>query len=137
MAPRLAAHRNAIYMHAGLFDRIDGLHSRRDSLGLDDEDLRLLERIHFDFVLSGAKLPPQSRRRYAEITQELAQLTTRFAQNLLAEESGWLLQLNGEADLAGLPDSVRSAARSRRCSSAGWARMPTPSPCRLHWPSHS
>ena len=47
-----------------------------------------------------------------EITQELAQLTTRFAQNLLAEESGWLLQLNGEADLAGLPDSVRSAARS-------------------------
>ena len=112
MAPRLAAHRNAICMHSGLFDRIDGLYSRRDSLGLDDEDLRLLERIHFDFVLSGARLPPQSRRRYAEITQELAQLTTRFAQNLLAEESGWLLQLNGEADLAGLPDSVRSAARA-------------------------
>jgi peptidyl-dipeptidase Dcp len=112
MAPRLAAHRNAISMHSGLFDRIDGLYSRRDSLGLDDEDLRLLERIHFDLVLSGAKLPPQSRRRYAEITQELAQLTTRFAQNLLAEESGWLLQLNGEADLAGLPDSVRSAART-------------------------
>ena len=93
MAPRLAAHRNAICMHSGLFDRIDALHSRRDSLGLDDQDLRLLERIHFDLVLSGARLPPQSRRRYAEITQELAQLTTRFAQNLLAEESGWLLQL--------------------------------------------
>ena len=112
MAPRLAAHWNAIYMHAGLFDRIDALHERRDSLSLDDEDLRLLERVHFDFVLSGAKLPPQSRRRYAQITQELAELTTRFAQNLLAEESGWLLQLNGEADLAGLPDSVRSAART-------------------------
>jgi peptidyl-dipeptidase Dcp len=112
MAPRLAAHRNAICMHSGLFDRIDGLYSRRDSLALDDEDLRLLERIHFDLVRSGARLPPQSRRRYAEITQELAQLTTRFAQNLLAEESGWFLQLNGQADLAGLPDSVRSAARS-------------------------
>jgi len=112
MAPRLAAHRNAIYMHAGLFDRIDTLHAQRASLGLNDEDLALLERVHFDFVLSGAKLPPQARSRYAEITQELAQLTTRFAQNVLAEESSWLLQLNGEADLAGLPDSVRSAARN-------------------------
>ncbi|NPC54582.1 M3 family metallopeptidase [Caenimonas soli] len=112
MAPRLAAHRNAIYMHAGLFDRIAAVHARRDSLGLQDEDLALLERVHFDFVLSGAKLPPESRSRYAEITQELAQLTTRFAQNLLAEESSWALQLNGEADLAGLPDSVRSAART-------------------------
>jgi peptidyl-dipeptidase Dcp len=112
MAPRLAAHRNAIYMHAGLFDRIDTLHARRDSLDLGAEDLRLLERVHFDFVLSGAKLPADSRRRYAQITQELAELMTRFAQNLLAEESTWLLPLNGEPDLAGLPDSVRSAARS-------------------------
>jgi peptidyl-dipeptidase Dcp len=112
MAPRLAAHHNAIYMHAGLFDRIDSLHAQRDALGLDDEDLALLERVHLDFVLSGAQLPPASRNRYAEITQELAQLTTRFAQNVLAEESSWLLQLNGGTDLAGLPESVRSAARA-------------------------
>ena len=112
MAPRLAAHQNAIYMHPGLFARIDELHAQRGTLALDDEDLALLERIHFDFVLSGARLPPESRLRYAEITQELAQLTTRFAQNLLAEESTWLLPLKGEADLAGLPDSVRSAART-------------------------
>ena len=112
MAPRLAAHQNAISLHSGLFERIDALHARRDSLGLDDEDLRLLERVHLDFVLSGAKLPPESRHRYAEITQELAQLMTAFAQNLLAEESSWQLQLNGEGDLAGLPDSVRSAARN-------------------------
>ncbi len=112
IAPRQAAHRNAIYLHAGLFDRIDALHARRDSLGLDEEDLALLERIHLDFVLSGAKLPPQARQRYGQITQELAELTTRFAQNLLAEEAGWLLPLESEADLAGLPDSVRSAARA-------------------------
>jgi peptidyl-dipeptidase Dcp len=112
MAPRLAAHRNAIYMHSGLFDRIDSLYTQRALLGLDDEDLALLERVHLDFVLSGAKLPPPSRSRYAEITQELAQLTTRFGQNVLAQESSWLLQLNGDADLAGLPESVRSAARA-------------------------
>jgi len=112
MAPRLAAHSNAIYMNAGLFARIDAVHERRGSLGLDDEDLRLVERIHFDFVLSGAKLPPPLRERYSQITQELAELTTRFGQNLLAEEASWVLPLNGEADLAGLPESVRSAARS-------------------------
>ena len=112
MAPRLASHQNAIYMHPGLFARIDEVHAQRETLALDEEDLALLERIHFDFVLSGARLPPESRQRYAEITQELAQLTTRFAQNLLAEESTWLLPLQGEADLAGLPESVRSAARA-------------------------
>jgi peptidyl-dipeptidase Dcp len=112
MAPRLAAHDNAISMHAGLFARIDALHQQRDALDLDPEDLSLLERIHLDFVLSGAKLPPESRRRYAQITEELAELTTRFAQNLLAEEAGWLLELKGESDLAGLPDSLRAAARA-------------------------
>jgi peptidyl-dipeptidase Dcp len=112
MSPRLAAHENAIYMHAGLFERVDALHARRDALGLEDEDLRLLERVHLDFVRAGAKLRGEARRRHAEITEELATLTTRFAQNLLAEEAGWLLQLHGEADLAGLPDSVHSAART-------------------------
>jgi peptidyl-dipeptidase Dcp len=112
MASRLAAHSNAIYMNAALFARIDAVHEKRHTLALDDEDLRLVERIHFDFVLSGAKLPPKSRERYSQITQELAELTTRFGQNLLAEESAWVLPLNGEADLAGLPESVRSAARS-------------------------
>jgi peptidyl-dipeptidase Dcp len=112
MAPRFAAHENGIYLHAGLFHRIAALHERRESLGLDDEDLRLLERTHLDFELAGARLPPQARRRHGEITEELAQLMTRFAQNLLAEEAGWLLELHGEADLAGLPESVRSAARS-------------------------
>ena len=112
MAPRLAAHENAIYLHAGLFRRIAALHAQRHALGLDDESLRLLERVHLDFVLAGAQLPTQARRRYGEITEELAQLMTRFQQNLLADESRWLLELKGEADLAGLPEFVRSAARS-------------------------
>ncbi len=111
MAPRLAAHENAVHLHQGLFARIDQLHARRDTLGLDEESLRLLERIHLDFVLAGAKLPQAGRARYSEITEELADLSTRFSQNLLADEAGWLLQLEAEADLAGLPESVRSAAR--------------------------
>ncbi len=112
MAPRLAAHNNAIYMHAGLFARIDALYQQREALALDAEALRLLERVHLDFVRAGARLPTRLRQRYGEVTEQLASLTTRFAQNVLADESGYLLELKGEADLAGLPAFVRSAARS-------------------------
>src|SRR5512140_1552430 len=112
MAPRLAAHENAIYLHAGLFQRIDAVHAQRDQLGLDEEDLSLLERVHLDFVRAGARLSSEARQRHAEITSELAELTTRFGQNLLAEEAQFVLPLRGEAELAGLPQSVRSAARA-------------------------
>ena len=112
MAPRMAAHENAIFMHAGLFARIDALHQQRAGLGLAADQLRLLERVHLDFVRAGARLRDHERVRYGEIMTELASLCTRFSQNILAEEAAYTLPLNGEADLAGLPPFVRDAARS-------------------------
>src|SRR4029453_18517898 len=56
MAPRLAAHESAIYLNTALFARVDALHARRDALGLGAEARRLLERVHLDFVLAGARL---------------------------------------------------------------------------------
>jgi peptidyl-dipeptidase Dcp len=111
MAPLLAAHQSRLYMHAGLFARIDALHARRAELGLDGEQRRVLERFHTDFVRAGAKLGPAEQARYAEVMQRLAELTTRFGQNVLADESSFRLELRGEADLAGLPPFVRAAAR--------------------------
>ena len=81
------------------------------SLGLSGEQTRVLERYHLDFVRAGAKLAPPERARYAELMQRLAELTTRFGQNVLADESEFQLVLENEADLAGLPDFVRAAAR--------------------------
>ncbi|CAM2148608.1 peptidyl-dipeptidase Dcp [Pararobbsia alpina] len=112
LSPKLAAHANATYMHAGVFARIAALYARRDTLGLDSEQLRLLERKHLDFVRSGALLSDADRARYAELTEELATLSTQFSQNVLADESTFALTLTSEADLAGLPESVREAARS-------------------------
>ena len=111
LAAPLAAHTSAIYMHAGVFARIAALQARRDSLGLTHEQLRLLQRIHLDFVLSGAKLAPAAQTRYARVMEELAEATTQFGQNVLHDEAGYQLRLRGEADLAGLPDFVRDAAR--------------------------
>ena len=111
LAEPLAAHSNAIYMHAGLFARIDALHCQRASLALAPEQARLLDRVHLDFVRAGARLAPEAQRRYAQVMQRLAALTTQFGQNVLADESAFRLVLATEDDLAGLPDFVRAAAR--------------------------
>ena len=60
---------------------------------------------------AGARLDGAAQKRYAEVMQRLAELTTRFGQNVLADESGFRLVLRSEAELAGLPDFVRAAAR--------------------------
>ncbi|NHQ80117.1 M3 family metallopeptidase [Chromobacterium vaccinii] len=122
MAPKLADHHSRIYMHEGFFSRLDQVHAQRDSLGLSEEQGRLLDLIHRNFVRAGAKLQGNDRRRYAEIVSRLAELTTAFSQNVLADESEYALQL-GEADLAGLPpfllDTARAAAEARKLP--GWA----------------
>ncbi|MEP7282300.1 MAG: M3 family metallopeptidase [Rubrivivax sp.] len=110
-AAPLAAHENAVYLDAALFARIDALHERRTALGLDAEQQRLLERTHLDFVRAGARLQGADRTRYAAVMEELATLTTTFAQNVLHDESAYQLVLDGEHDLAGLPAFVRDAAR--------------------------
>lgn len=111
VAPQLAAHESAVFLNERLFARIDALHARRDALGLDGEQRRLLERVHLDFVLAGARLDAASKARLAQIVERLAELHTAFSQNVLADESGWALWLRSEDDLAGLPPSVRDAAR--------------------------
>ena len=109
MAPKLAAHSSAFFMHRALFARIDALHAQRETLGLTPEQRRVLERFHFDFVRAGAKLAPAAQTRYAQIMSRLAELTTRFGQNVLADESAYRLVLRDEAERAGLPDFVRAA----------------------------
>ena len=111
MAPVLAAHSSTFFMNRPLFERIDVLHAQRDQLGLTAEQRRVLERYHFDFVRAGAKLAPAAQTRYAQIMERLAALTTRFGQNVLADESAFQLVLRTEADAAGLPEFVRAATR--------------------------
>ena len=111
LAPKSAAHGNALYMHQGLFARIDALYRQRESLVLTPEDRRVLERFHMDFVRAGARLEPVAQKRYGEVMEKLAELTTRFSQNVLADETAYRLVLRTEGELAGLPDFVRAAAR--------------------------
>ena len=108
-APRLAQHQMRIALDPALFARIADLFARRASLGLDPDQLRLLERYHLRFVRSGALLGPEQKQRMTAIGERLATLHTLFGQNLLHDERSWQLVLD-EADLDGVPGFARAAA---------------------------
>lgn len=109
IVPLVARHWNGIFLDPKLFARIDALYAKRDTLGLDPEALRVLERYHLDFVRAGAKLDPDQRERFAAIVERLASLGTEFGQNVLADEQNTVFALT-EAEMAGLPDFARAAA---------------------------
>jgi peptidyl-dipeptidase Dcp len=110
MAPRFARHGMRIYQDAKLFKRIDALMTEKDKPGLSEEQARVLERYHRSFVRAGAALDAKARKRLAAIAERLAALSTNFNQNVLADEQDFLLVLESESDLAGLPATVRAAA---------------------------
>ncbi|PCE22509.1 peptidase M3 [Paraburkholderia acidicola] len=112
MAPLLAAHDSKVSMHAAFFARLDAVHGQASQLELNEEQQRLLQRLHTDFVRTGATLQGAPRARFAAIAERLADLYTQFSQNVLADESSYQLPLKTEADLAGLPDFLRAAARN-------------------------
>ncbi|MEQ1771735.1 MAG: M3 family metallopeptidase, partial [Devosia sp.] len=109
VAPLLTRHWTGIYLNAALFRRVDELHRRRASLGLDAEALRVLERYHLDFVRTGARLTDAQRERFAAIMERLSVLGTAFGQNVLADEQSTVFALT-EAEVAGLPEFARAAA---------------------------
>src|SRR3569833_1744269 len=109
LAPVVARHWNDIFLNAKLFARIDQLYRQRNSLGLDAEAKRVLERYHLDFVRSGAQLTDAQRARFAEMVERLAVLATDFAQNVLGDEQDVVFALT-ETEVEGLPDDARASA---------------------------
>ncbi|MCP1169723.1 M3 family metallopeptidase [Limimaricola litoreus] len=110
-APMLSAHTSWVIGNRELFDRIDALWLARETLDLGPEEARVLMLTHRRFVRAGAKLEGAEAERMAEIRARLSVLGTQFSQNLLKDESSWTLPLS-EADLADLPEGLRSAARA-------------------------
>lgn len=108
-APLLARHFSAIAMNAKLFARIDTLWNQRESLDLNPEARRVLEKHWKSFVRSGARLDEMEKKRLADINEKLAGLGTSFSQNVLTDEKSWHLGLSTQEDLAGLPDFLRDA----------------------------
>lgn len=110
LAPKLAEHRDAIYLDAGLFARIDALNAQRDRLGLDAESAFLLERYYSDFVRAGARLSAAKQDRLKVLNRELAALQTTFGQNVRNEVNASALVVDSREALDGLPQAAIEAA---------------------------
>jgi peptidyl-dipeptidase Dcp len=108
--PKLAAHGDKILQNEALFRRIEAVYESRDAAGLTPEQKRVTWLYWNRFVRAGAKLAPKDKARVAAINEELAGYFTTFSQNLLADETDYVLYLTSEAELAGLPADVRAAA---------------------------
>ena len=111
MAPKLAAFGDQITQNEKLFERIaavyDARETRRAHPRAEAAGLALLHQLRARRAPSST---PPAKKRLSEINQRLATLYTSFSQNVLADETDYVLVLETEADLAGLPDSVRAAA---------------------------
>lgn len=124
MDPKLAAHQAAILLDERLFARVDAIRARLEGSGLGAEERMLVERVHLDFTMAGAKLASQARARVAEIAEKIAALATTFRQNVLHDEETQGVPLDDERDFDGLPDWLRAAAREaameRSLAHRGW-----------------
>jgi peptidyl-dipeptidase Dcp len=110
LAPKLAAHRDAMLLNQKLFDRIETLYARRAKLGLDAESAFLLERYRKDFVRAGAKLNGADKDKLKGYNAELASLQTTFSQNVLSEANAAALVLDTREELAGMSDAAIAVA---------------------------
>jgi peptidyl-dipeptidase Dcp len=122
MAPKLAAFNDQITQNEPLFKRIEAVYNSPAKKKLNSEQQRLVWLYYTNFVRSGAKLNTSDKARLSQINQQLAGLFTKFSQNVLAEEDGEFVALKSDADLAGLPQSVRDAAAAAAATKKqeGW-----------------
>ena len=110
IAPRLAAHYDAILLDPRLFDRVETIYQSRDELDLDAETLRLIEETRRDFVRAGAQLSEEEKTELRAINTELAELDAQFSQNVLNEVNDMAIVVDTVEELAGLSDAEIEAA---------------------------
>jgi peptidyl-dipeptidase Dcp len=107
--PMLSTERDAVTFNPKLFARVKAVYDQKDRLGLDEQDARLLELTHRNFVRAGAGLSPDVQAEVSKINAELSGLTTQYGQNLLAASKDFKLVVTDEARLAGLSPDFKNA----------------------------
>lgn len=110
ISPLLTEHGNDILLDKELFRRVAKIFEQKNSLNLDPEQATLLDKTYKSFVRNGAKLTGDEAERLRQIDQQLAQLSLKFGENVLAETNKYVHFIENEADLDGLPEGIKEAA---------------------------
>ncbi|ATY83252.1 oligopeptidase A [Aeromonas veronii] len=109
--PLLSEFQTYVGQHEGLYQAYLALSQSDDFPLLSGAQRKEIQNTLRDFRLSGIGLPAEAQQRYGEIQARLSELASRFSNNVLDATQGWHKLVGDEAELAGLPDSVRAAAR--------------------------
>ena len=111
VTPMLSSLSDGIILNDALFQRVKAVYEQRDELGLNSEQMRLLTETFKSFANNGANLPEDKKARLKEINQELGLLSLQFGNNVVAETNAYQLFITDEAELNGLPESAKAAAK--------------------------
>jgi peptidyl-dipeptidase Dcp len=131
VSPVLTRFSNDISLNEKLFERIIKIFEKKELSGYTTEQKILIEKKYRNFMLGGAGLKETERKRFREISEELATLSLKFDENVLAETNSWILHLTDITDLEGLPEGIKEVAAKEANSRElkGWVFT-------LHYPSY-
>ena len=110
-------------LNAPLFEKVKAVYQKRDSLGLDVDQMKLLEDTYKGFVRGGANLSDEDKAVYSKLSEELSLATLQFSKNVLDATNAFTLHVKDSADLAGLPEYVKAmgAETAKEKELEGWA----------------
>ena len=121
LSPLQSAHRSAISLNDKLFQRIKAVYEKRNEMGLNAQQLRVVEEMYKGFERGGANLPAEQKEELKKVNAEIAALQLQFSQNALIETAAYTLVVENEADLAGLTEDqiAEAAARAKKAGQEG------------------
>ena len=131
ISPMLTEYSMYVSLNEKLFERVKAVYAKKDELGLDKDQMKLLEDNYKSFVRGGANLSDEDKALYSKWSEELSLATLQFSKNVLAATNAYVLEITDSAELAGLPDFVKSmgAETAKEKGLEGWAFT-------LHAPSY-
>ena len=131
VSPLLTRFSNDITLNENLFERIKKIFETKETQGFNTEQKMLIEKKFRNFMLGGAGLNEEERKRFREISEELSTLSLKFEENVLEETNSFELHITDKNDLAGLPESMIEMAsmEAKNREKEGWVFT-------LHFPSY-
>jgi len=123
ISPMLTEYEMYVSLNPVLFEKVKAVYEKRNELGLDQDQMKLLEDNYKGFVRGGANLSDEDKELYSKWSEELSLTTLQFSKNVLAATNAYVLNITDEADLAGLPEFVRTMAAETAAEKGleGWA----------------
>ena len=123
VAPMLTEYSMYVSLNEPLFERVKAVYEKKDGLGLDKDQMKLLEDNYKSFVRGGANLSAEDKELYSKWSEELSLATLQFSKNVLAATNAYVLNVTDSTDLAGLPEYVKTmgAETAKEKGLEGWA----------------